>query len=77
MMISGQKKSSHAPWKVKIALAARAGVHSGSTTLQKIRNSLAPSIRAASSSSSGMDSMYWRSRKMPKALTTPGMIRPQ
>ena len=52
-------------------------MHSGSTTFQKIRNSLAPSMRAASSSSSGIDSMYWRSRKMPKALTMPGVIRPQ
>ena len=77
MMISGQKKSSQAPWKVKIALAASAGLHSGSTTLQKIRNSLAPSMRAASSRSSGIDSMYWRSRKIPNALTMPGMIRPQ
>lgn len=49
MMISGQKKSSHAPWKVKIAFAARAGPHSGSTTERKMRNSPAPSMRAASS----------------------------
>ena len=41
-MISGQKKSSQAPWKVKMPVAASAGPHSGSTTRQKIRNSLGP-----------------------------------
>ena len=67
MMISGQRKSSHAPWKVKIAVAARAGTHSGITTRQKTCHSLAPSTRAACSSSSGIDCMYCRSRKIPKA----------
>ncbi len=33
-------------------------------------------MRAASSSSSGIDCMYWRSRKMPKALTAPGTMSP-
>ena len=35
---------------------------------QKIRNSPAPSMRAASSSSSGIVRAYWRTRKMPKML---------
>ena len=61
---------------VKIAVAASAGPHSGSTTFQKILNSQAPSIRAASSSSSGIDIMYCRSRKIPNALTAPGRISP-
>jgi hypothetical protein len=64
-------------WKVKMALAASAGVHRGTTTCQKIRNSPAPSTRAASSSSSGIDVMYCRSRKMPNAPTMPGRISPQ
>jgi hypothetical protein len=34
MMISGQRKSSHAPMNVKIAVAASTGRQSGSTTLQ-------------------------------------------
>ena len=34
----------------------------------------APSMRAASISSSGTDSRYWRMRKMLKAFTIPGTM---
>ena len=60
-----------------MATAARAGRLSGSTTRQKIHSSEPPSILAASSRSSGIDFMYWRSRKMANALTTDGTISPQ
>ena len=55
---------------------ARTGVAIGITTDQKIRNSLAPSIRAASSSSLGTPSMNWRIRKTPNGPARNGRIRP-
>ena len=42
-----------------------------------MRDSLAPSMRAASSSSSGIARAYWRTRKMPKMVAMPGRITPQ
>ena len=47
---------------------ASTGPDSGMIMFQKMRNGLAPSIRAASSSSSGMVMKNWRNRKMEKAL---------
>ena len=61
-------KSCQAPWKVKIATVARAGLVSGRTMLHQMRVSLAPSIRAASDSSMGMLRMNWRSKKIRKAF---------
>ena len=51
-----------------MATAASAGPASGSMTRQKVVKKLAPSIRAASSISCGIDRKYWRSRKMLVAL---------
>ena len=48
-------KSFHVARNVKTASVTRIGRSSGSTIDQKMRNSLAPSMRAASSSSSGID----------------------
>ncbi len=42
-----------------------------------MRISPAPSMRAASSSSSGTERAYWRIRKMPKMLASEGMTTPQ
>ena len=44
---------------------------------QKMRHSLAWSMRAASSSSSGIVSMYWRSRNTPVGVEITGRITPQ
>ena len=44
--------------------------------VRKMRNSLAPSMRAASSRSSGMVRANWRTRKMPKMLAIAGTIAP-
>ena len=41
-----------------------------------MRSSPAPSMRAASSTLSGMERAYWRTRKMPKTLARPGTITP-
>jgi len=46
----------------------------GNTTRQNTANSLQPSIRAASRSSSDTPLMYWRMKKMPKALAAPGTM---
>ena len=56
--ISGHMKSFHVPSSVKTASVTTIGLSSGTTTIVKIRHSLAPSILAASSRSSGMDSAY-------------------
>ena len=54
---------------------AAPGRNAGSTTVQKIRNVLQPSMRAASISSSGMAwSAYWRIRKTPNADTSDGTM---
>ena len=76
MMISGQMYMSQASRKVKTASATSAGLHSGSTIIQKMRSSDAPSIRAESIRSLGMLSMYCRIRKTPKPSTRNGTIRP-
>ena len=74
--INGHMKSFHAPKKLKTAKVTRIGLSTGSTICQKIRHSLAPSMRAASSRSSGIERAYWRTRKMPKMLASPGTIAP-
>ena len=50
---------------------------SGTTTRQKLVQSEAPSIRAASSSSFGTLYIAWRIRKTPNGLIIHGMIMPQ
>ena len=52
------------PWNWRIATAARAGPASGSITRQNVVKKPAPSIRAASSRSRGIDRKYWRIRKI-------------
>ena len=49
----------------------------GTITRQKRPNSVLPSIRAASSSSDGIPMMYCRMRKITRAFTENGRIRPQ
>ena len=58
------------------ASVIRIGVSTGTTIWRKIRPSPAPSTRAASSISSGMESAYWRTRKMPKMLVATGTSTP-
>ena len=56
----------------RIAIAGRAA---GTPTCQKVLIMLAPSMRAASMSSSGMTSTrYWRMKKTPNAVTSVGMM---
>ncbi len=63
--------------KVKITRTAAIGLHSGTTMRMKILVSPAPSMRAASISSSGIATMNWRTMKMPKASAARGRITPQ
>src|SRR5215469_579052 len=71
----GQKKSFHDMRKVSIASTAIAGRAAGTTTARKMRNVLAPSTKAASTSSSGTAvAMYWRMKKTPNAVTSVGRI---
>src|SRR5207248_9679443 len=51
-----------------------AGLQTGSTMRRKIRGSDAPSTRAASRISSGIESMYWRMKKIPNAFAAHGLI---
>jgi hypothetical protein len=76
-IISGQKNAFQFPMKLKIARVAKAEVDRGIATVRNIQNSFCPSLLAASSKSSGIDSMNWRIKNMPKALTIPGNIIPQ
>src|SRR5262245_34997254 len=57
-----------------IATTASAGRSSGNTIWPRIRYSLAPSTRAASSSSVGSPVTYWRIRKMLNASTAKGRM---
>ncbi len=64
MMVSAQANSSQVARKVKIVAVASAGRASGSARFQKRRQSPAPSICMAWSSSAGMASKKPRSRKV-------------
>ena len=55
---------------------ARTGDAIGTTIDQKTRNSFAPSMRAASSSSFGTPNMNWRMRKTPNGPARNGRISP-
>ena len=73
--MSGQKKSVHTCMKVKSQRMAAAGRAAGAATCQKMRIWEHPSMRAASTSSSGTASTrYCRMKKTPKAVTSHGMI---
>ena len=63
--------------KLKMQSAATADLTSGMAIRHQMPNSLTPSMRAASSSSSGTLSKNWRMRKMPVAVITPGKAMPQ
>ena len=74
--MTGQKKPFQVPWNWRIATAASAGPASGSITRQNVVKKPAPSIRAASSRSRGIDRKYWRIRKIvvaeiARTVTTP------
>ena len=76
MMISGHRKSFHAPIKLKTVSVAIIGRHSGSMMRQKIANSEKPSMRAASRISSGISIMNWRIMKIAKTAAEPGRTSP-
>ncbi len=72
---NGQKKSFQACTKVIMNRTAIAGRATGSTMLQKMRSEWAPSMRPASTSSSGSASeRYWRMKNTPTALTSVGKM---
>ena len=74
---SGQRKSFQAARKVKIASVAIPGTASGKTTERRTRHSDAPSIRADSRISSGIERRKPRIRKIPKTETALGAISPK
>ncbi|MNC71879.1 hypothetical protein D3C75_1228480 [compost metagenome] len=63
--------------KPKVTTVPSAGFTSGKITWKKICHSLAPSMRAASSSSLGMAAINSLSTKMENAQPTTGMIMPR
>jgi hypothetical protein len=69
-------KSFQVPRNVRTPSVTRIGRQSGRTIDRKIRSSPAPSIRAASRSSSGTEEANCRTRKIPKMLAIPGRITP-
>src|SRR5438552_2661273 len=74
--IKGHRKSFHRHITEKMARTASAGADSGRMIRQKIRHSLAWSMRAASINSSGIVSMYWRNRNTPVGVATAGQMTP-
>src|SRR4029078_3966491 len=71
----GHRKSFHDVTKVKMATAASDGRMTGRRMLHQMRNSLAPSMRAASMRSFGTPRKACRNRKMLKALARLGRVR--
>src|SRR6185437_730992 len=74
--ISGHRKSFHVHRNVTIPRVASAGSESGSTIRKSTPRRVQPSIRAASSRSTGSVRKNWRKRKMPNGVTRFGAIRP-
>src|SRR5256885_3742936 len=73
--MKGQKKLVQVMMKVNRPNIAAAGRAAGMAMCQKVRNMLAPSIRPASTSSSGSAwAMYCVIQNTPKAVTRPGMM---
>ncbi len=68
------ENSFHDPWKDRMVRVIRAGFAMGSTTDQKVRKMLAPSMRAASSIDTGTESKNCFMMKTPAASTTSGRI---
>ena len=77
MAINGHRNAVQLPRNVKIASADRAGVTSGIATCHQTWNSLRPSSRAASSSSSGTLSKNCFIRNVPNPVISPGKAMPQ
>ena len=73
--MSGHRKSFHVHRNVTIASVASAGIESGRTIRKSTPSREQPSIRAASSSSTGSVRKNWRRRKMPNGVTRFGAIR--
>ncbi len=71
---SGQRKLFQDVRNVRMPSVARGGPHSGITIRAKIRSSPAPSMRAASSSASGMPRMNCRMRNTPSGAVMNGRI---
>ena len=74
MMINGHRKLLQYEMKVNTASTANAGAEMGTMMLRRIRKCPAPSILAASSSSSGMVRKNCRNKKVPKAVNAQGRI---
>ena len=76
--MSGSRKSFHAHSAVMIAIVALIGPMSGKMILQKMRHVPAPSMRAASSSETGIERMkpVAMNRFVPSPRITYRMIRP-
>ena len=70
----GQTKAFHAIMKIKIARVAKAGLQRGNTILKNTPQSPQPSNFAASESSGGMTSIYFRIRRTPKTCAQKGRI---
>ena len=76
--MNGQKKLVQVATKVNRTSIAAAGRAAGTPTCQKVRIIEAPSMRAASISSSGTACWrYWVIQNTPNAVTTPGMMTAQ
>ncbi|ANZ40332.1 hypothetical protein BBK82_34200 [Lentzea guizhouensis] len=71
---NGHRKLFQLPRNVRMPSVASAGPHSGRMILAKIRTSLAPSTRPASSSSPGSPAMNCRIRNTPNGETRNGRI---
>src|SRR4051794_3352320 len=76
VMSSGQRYWFQPRMKRITKSAAMLVLESGSTTSQKKRMGPAPSMRAASASSSGMVRKNWRKRKVAVADAMSGSVRP-
>ena len=77
-MINGRRKSFQAHSAVRMAMVALIGLISGKMMVQKMRHVDAPSIRAASSSETGIARMkpVAMNRFVPRPSTVYRMIRP-
>lgn len=77
VMINGQSRSFQLPMKLNMPTVRIAGIEFGRTIWAKMRNSPAPSMRAALSRSFGIEMKNWRSRKMPPTSAIRGMMMPR
>ena len=64
------------PWKLRMMMVISAGRAIGSTIDQNVRKIPAPSIRAASSTATGIDSKKFFMMNTPAASTRSGRIMP-